>query len=178
MAVIEMEKAPEKAFTASVEPTSSESDDSGHGEHGNVLTQTFGTSANKDLQRLLSNRQIQLFAIGGTIGGAIFLALGGALAQGGPGSLFLGYAIHIIFQGMVTNCAAEMTSFMPVAAAFIQHATKWVDPAWGFMVGWNYYIYIATGIPFELVSTSLILGYWRDDIPVAAVICVLIVIYM
>ena len=95
------------------------------------------TVPSDNLRRHLTSRQIQILAIGGTVGGAVFIALGGALANGGPGSLFLAYCIQIIFMGMVTNCEAEMTSFMPVPAAFIQHATKWVDEAYGFMVGWN-----------------------------------------
>ncbi len=104
--------------------------------------------------------------------------MGGALAKGGPGSLFLGYLIHACVQALTTTCEAEMSCFMPVTAGFIQHATKWVDESWGFMVGWNYFIYMALGIPFELVSTSIILGFWSDNIPIVAVILVLMFIYM
>lgn len=130
------------------------------------------------LHRRLTTHQIQLLTIGGAIGSGVFVALGGALATGGPASLLLGYLVQICLIGMANNCVAEMVCFMPVPGAFIQHATRWVDPALGFMVGWNYYFYIALGIPFELVGTSLILGFWRDDIPVAAVICVLAAIYV
>ncbi|KAL7762525.1 hypothetical protein ACKLNR_009060 [Fusarium oxysporum f. sp. zingiberi] len=130
------------------------------------------------LHRRLTTHQIQLLTIGGAIGSGVFVAMGGALATGGPASLILGYLLQTCLIGMANNCVAEMVCFMPVPAAFIQHATRWVDPALGFMVGWNYYFYIALGIPFELVGTSLILGFWRDDIPVAAVICVLAAIYV
>jgi yeast amino acid transporter len=103
--------------------------------------------------------------------------MGSSLTKGGPGSLLMGYLVHIWFQAIVTSCSAEMDTFMPVSASFIQHASRWVDPALGFMVGWNYYIYISMGVPFELVSTQIIMGYWRDDIPIAAVICVLALLY-
>ncbi len=43
-----------------------------------------------DLQRRLGNRQIQLLAIGGTIGTALFVSIGGALAKVSNSSLFSG----------------------------------------------------------------------------------------
>lgn len=43
------------------------------------------------LQRRLNNRQIQLIAIGGSIGTALFVSIGGGLNKGGPGSLLLAY---------------------------------------------------------------------------------------
>ena len=46
------------------------------------------------LQRRLGNRQIQLIAIGGSIGTALFVSIGGGLNKGGPGSLFLAYVIY------------------------------------------------------------------------------------
>lgn len=166
-----------EAMTTSHSRSNSSQEPASHHHVGSIVTDTLTPSADFHVQRRLNNRQIQMNAIGGTIGGALFIAMGSALAHGGPGSLFLGYFTHIWFQAITAICSAEMDTFMPVSAAFIQHASRWVDPALGFMVGWNYYIYIALGIPFEMVSTSLILGFWRDDIPVAAVICAMIVFY-
>ena len=139
--------------------------------------QSFTIPVSSQLQRRLNNRQIQLFAIGGTIGQAVFVSLGTPLAQGGPGSLLLGYIIYSLIMGMVVNCSAEMVTFMPVPGALIQHAGKWVDEAFGFMVGWNYFFWFALTLPFELVGASLVMGFWRDDIPVAAVISAMIVFY-
>ncbi|KAJ6002598.1 hypothetical protein N7451_005145 [Penicillium sp. IBT 35674x] len=62
-----------------------------------------------------------------------------------------------------------MNTLHPVPGGFIRLAGKWVDDAMGFMVGWNFFIYEALMIPFEITAISLILSYWRDDIPVAAV---------
>lgn len=138
----------------------------------------FKIDSNNQLHRKLTGRQIQLFAIGGTIGSGVFLAMGSALAKGGAASLFLAYVFYSCIVGMVNNSAAEMATFMPINAAFIRHPSKWVDQAWGFMVGWNYFIYVCLGLPFEITGVSIFLTFWRDDIPVAAVICACIVIYM
>lgn len=91
------------------------------------------------LQRRLGNRQIQLIAIGGSIGTALFVSIGSGLERGGPGSLFLAYTIYSLFLGMINNCIAEMTIYQPVSGGFIRLAGKWVDEAWGFMAGWNFF---------------------------------------
>lgn len=96
------------------------------------------------LQRHLGNRQIQLIAIGGSIGTALFVSIGSGLHHGGPGSLFLAYTIYSIFLGLVNNCIAEMTILYPVSGGFIRLAGKFVDEAFGFMAGWNFFIYEAS----------------------------------
>lgn len=135
-------------------------------------------SDNSDnLHRRLSNRQIQLIAIGGTIGTALFVSIGNGLAAGGPGSLFLAYALYCLVLACVNNCTAEMMVFQPVSGGFIRLAGHWVDDALGFMVGWNFFFYEALLIPFEITAISLVLDFWRDDIPVAAVCAAVIVLY-
>ncbi|KAK4541662.1 hypothetical protein LTR36_007806 [Oleoguttula mirabilis] len=137
-----------------------------------------GTIENVDqLQRRLGNRQIQLIAIGGSIGTALFVSIGTGLARGGPGSLFLAYLFYSCMLGLVNNCIAEMTVLMPVSGGFIRMAGKWVDDAFGFMAGWNFFIYEALLIPFEISALNLVLSYWRDDIPVWAVCLACIVLY-
>lgn len=69
------------------------------------------------LHRRLNNRQIQLIAIGGSIGTAIFVTVGSGLAKGGPGSLFLAYLIYSCFLGLVNNGIAELTVLYPVSGA-------------------------------------------------------------
>jgi amino acid transporter len=91
-----------------------------------------------NLQRHLNNRQIQLIAIGGSIGTGLFISIGTGLYNGGPGSLLLAYAVQSMFLAMVNNCIAEMSTAYPVSGGFIRLAGKWVDEALGFMVGWNF----------------------------------------
>lgn len=129
------------------------------------------------LERRLENRQIQLIAIGGSIGTALFITIGNGLAAGGPASLLLAYSGYCLILACINNCIAEMNTWHPVSGGFIRLAGKWVDDALGFMVGWNFFIYEALMIPFEITAINLILNYWRDDIPVAAVCAACIVLY-
>lgn len=129
------------------------------------------------LRRRLGNRHIQLVAIGGSIGTGLFIAIGTGLRKGGPASLLIAFAIEAIIVSMLNNCLAEMTTYMPVSGGFIRLAGQWVDEAWGFMAGWNFFIYMALTVPFEICAVSVLLEYWRSDIPVAAVCVACIVVY-
>jgi amino acid transporter len=35
---------------------------------------------------------------------------------------------------------AEMTIFMPVVGGWVRMGSKWVDEAYGFMAGWNFFV--------------------------------------
>lgn len=129
------------------------------------------------LQRRLGNRQIQLLAIGGSIGTALFVSIGTGLYQGGPGSLFLAYLIYSCILGLVNNCMAEMATLHPVSGGFIRMAGKWVDDALGFTAGWNFFFYEALLIPFEITALTQVLGFWSDNIPAGAICAACIVLY-
>lgn len=130
-----------------------------------------------ELQRHLGNRQIQLIAIGGSIGTALFVSIGGALNKAGPGSLFMAYTFYSLVMGMVNNSIAEMSIYMPVSGGFIRLAGHWVDEALGFAAGWNFFLYEALLIPFEITALHTVLSFWRDDIPVWGVAIAVIILY-
>ncbi|KAI1805611.1 amino acid permease/ SLC12A domain-containing protein [Daldinia bambusicola] len=159
---------PEKAMSDEKKSESSDAD---------IRETLVEVSTENQLFRHLGNRQIQLIAVGGSIGTALFVSIGGGLAKGGPGSLLIGYTIYAIMVGMVNNSMAEMVTYMPVSGSFIRMAGRWVDEALGFMAGWNFFLYEACLIPFEISAINLVLGYWRDDIPPAAICVACIVLY-
>ncbi|TLD36020.1 general amino acid permease agp2 [Venturia nashicola] len=129
------------------------------------------------LHRRLSNRQIQFIAIGGSIGTALFVSIAWGLFEGGPASLLLGFSIYACMLALVNSCMAEMTVFMPVSGGFIRLAGKWVDEAFGFAVGWNFFLYEAILIPFEISALNVVITYWSDKIPLAAICVACIVLY-
>ncbi|KAJ1334239.1 hypothetical protein MN608_04246 [Microdochium nivale] len=135
------------------------------------------TTHTGQLHRRLDNRQIQLIAIGGSIGTALFVSIRSGLRGGGPASLLIAYVGYSIVVAGINNCMAEMGVLQPVSGGFIRMAGKWVDDAFGFMAGWNFFLYEALLIPFEITALNVVLSFWRDDIPAAAVICVCILMY-
>jgi amino acid transporter len=144
---------------------------SGDVQHGEVHENS------DDLQRHLGNRQIQLIAIGGSIGTALFVSIGGALNKAGPLGILMAYTFQSCVMALVNNSMAEMAVYMPVSGGFVRMAGKWVDEALGFAAGYNFFFYEALLIPFEITALNLVLSFWRDDIPVWAVCIAVIILY-
>ncbi|KAI6801886.1 putative amino acid permease [Hortaea werneckii] len=137
-----------------------------------------GENENADgLHRRLKNRQIQLLAIGGSIGTALFVSIGTGLQHAGPANLLIAFIIQSCMLALVNNCIAEMTVTYPVSGGFVRLAGKWVDDAFGFMAGWNFFFYEAFLIPFEITALHTVLTFWRDDIPVWAVCIACVILY-
>jgi AAT family amino acid transporter len=79
------------------------------------------TNADK-LARRLSARQVQMIAIGGTIGTGLFLGTGTSLSKGGPASTLIAYAICGVIVFVTMLCLGEMAAFVPVAGSFCTYA--------------------------------------------------------
>ncbi|KAK2733923.1 hypothetical protein FQN55_003112 [Onygenales sp. PD_40] len=117
------------------------------------------------LARKLSARQVQMIAIGGTIGTGLFLGTGKSLATGGPASMLIAYAIvgAIVFITMLS--LGEMAAFIPIAGSFCTFAGRFVDDAFGFALTWNYWFNDAVATAADLVALQLLLQYWSDNFP-------------
>lgn len=74
------------------------------------------------LSRRLSPRQVQMIAIGGTIGTGLYLGTGRALATGGPASMLLAYAICGAIVLVTMLSLGEMVAFIPVTGSFCTFA--------------------------------------------------------
>ncbi|KAJ5083374.1 hypothetical protein N7456_012801 [Penicillium angulare] len=117
------------------------------------------------LARRLSARQVQMIAIGGTIGTGLFLGVGESLATGGPASTLIAYAVcgAIVFITML--CLGEMAAFVPVAGSFCTYAGRFVDDALGFALTWNYWFNDAVSTASDIIALQLLLQYWTDNFP-------------
>lgn len=132
---------------------------------------------NDHLHRRLNNRQIQLIAIGGSIGTALFVSISSGLMHGGPGSLFLAYALYSVVLALINNGVAEMTTLYPVSGGYVRLAGHFVDEAFGYMAGWNFLLYEALSIPFEITALTTVLGFWSDRIPPWSIPIACIILY-
>ncbi len=84
------------------------------------------------LARKLSARQVQMIAIGGTIGTGLFLGTGKSLATGGPASMLIAYAIVGGIVLLTMLALGEMAAFVPIAGSFCTFAGRYVDDSLGF----------------------------------------------
>ncbi|MEA4902303.1 amino acid permease [Desulfitobacterium sp.] len=127
----------------------------------NVTLQTHETQ----LRRSLKSRHLSLISLGGTIGTGLFLASGGAIHQAGSGGALIAYAAIGVMVYYLMTSLAEMAAYIPVAGSFRVYATRFVDPAFGFAIGWNYWYNWAITIAAELSAVVLIMKFWFPDSP-------------
>ena len=113
-----------------------------------------------ELKRGLQSRHITMISLGGTIGTGLFLASGSAVATAGPGGTLLAYALIGVMVYFLMTSLGEMAAFMPTSGSFSTYATRFVDPALGFALGWNYWYNWAITIAAEIAAVSIIMKYW------------------
>ncbi|RFU28746.1 hypothetical protein B7463_g7591, partial [Scytalidium lignicola] len=114
------------------------------------------------LHRKLKGRHMQMIAIGGAIGAGLFVGSGSALNAGGPGSLVIDFIIIGVMLLCTVNALGELAALYPVAGSFFNYSVRFIDPAWGFAMGWNYAMNWLVVLPFELTAAGITIAFWTD----------------
>lgn len=94
-------------------------------------------TAHSGLARKLKGRHLQMIAIGGSIGTGLFVASGKALHAGGPASLLIAFSIVGAMLYCTCQALGELAVIFPIAGSFSSWATRFLDPSWGFAMGWK-----------------------------------------
>ncbi|KAL7624798.1 hypothetical protein AAE478_004012 [Parahypoxylon ruwenzoriense] len=124
------------------------------------------------LNRGLKSRHIQFMALSGAIGTGLFVGSGQVLSLAGPLSAFLAYLITAANVYCVIQSIGEMATYLPLPGAVPVYASRYVDEALGFVLGWNYWYQLAIGCPLEVTVSVVIVDYWPNDIPKTALITI------
>lgn len=119
---------------------------------------------NKKLKRGLSNRHIQLIALGGAIGTGLFLGIGQAAVLSGP-SAILGYAIAGLIAFFIMRQLGEMVVQEPVSGSFSYFANKYWGSFAGYASGWNYWVLYLLVSMAELTAIGHYVQFWWPEIP-------------
>lgn len=117
-----------------------------------------------NLKHGLSNRHIQLIALGGAIGTGLFLGISQSIKLAGP-SVILGYAIAGFIAFLMMRQLGEMVVQEPVSGSFSHFAYKYWGSFAGFMSGWNYWVLNILVCMAELSAIGLYIQYWWPEIP-------------
>ncbi|KAG5763062.1 hypothetical protein H9Q72_008855 [Fusarium xylarioides] len=121
-------------------------------------------TATSALARELKGRHLQMIAFGGAIGTGLFITSGSALHQGGPGSVLLSYIVIGALQYCTMQSLAELCVIFPIAGSFSAFSTRFLDPSWGFSMGWNYCLQWLFTLPLEIIAGAFTITYWNEDI--------------
>ncbi|TFK30623.1 amino acid permease [Coprinopsis marcescibilis] len=114
------------------------------------------------LVRQLKNRHIAMISIGGVIGTGLFLGTAIALQNGGPVGLLLGYIAMGTICYSVMISLGEMIAFLPIQGGHIKLAERFINPAFSFAMGWNYWYNWTIVLPAELSAASVLISYWAS----------------
>lgn len=124
-----------------------------------------GNANTPGLRKSFKARHLTMIALGGSIGTGLFLASGGAIASSGPGGALLAYtAVGIMVYFLMTSLG-ELATYLPDSGSFSTYGTRFVSPAFGFAIGWNFWYNWAVTIAAELSAATVIIKYWFPDSP-------------
>lgn len=116
------------------------------------------------LKRKLSNRHIQLIALGGAIGTGLFLGIGPAAVLAGP-AVILGYGFAGVIAFFIMRQLGEMVVEEPVSGSFSYFAYRYWGRFAGYASGWNYWILYILVSMSELTAVGIYIQYWWPEIP-------------
>ncbi|MEF2096389.1 amino acid permease [Bacillus sp. CFBP9009] len=119
----------------------------------------------QELKRGLKSRHLTMISIGGAIGTGLFLSSGAAIHTAGPGGALLAYALVGAMVYFVMTSLGELAAFMPTSGSFSTYGSKFVDPAFGFALGWTYWFNWSMTIAAELAASTMIMKFWFPNSP-------------
>ncbi|MFK9094594.1 amino acid permease [Bacillus salipaludis] len=117
------------------------------------------------LKRAMKSRHLFMMSLGGIIGTGLFLGSGYAIGEAGPAGAILAYLVGGLLMYLAMVCLGELSVVMPVSGSFQAHATKFIGPATGFVVGWIYWLSWALYVGLEFVAAGLLMKRWFPDVP-------------
>lgn len=132
-------------------------------------------TATTALARKLKGRHMQMISFGAAIGAGLFIATGTSLYKGGPANLVLSFIVLGTVQYFTVQSLCELCVLFPVTGSFSAFATRFIDPSWGFAIGWNYFMLWLFVLPLELIAGALAVSYWSDAIPKTILVTVFLV---
>lgn len=131
-----------------------------------------------DLKRGLSNRHLQLIAIGGAIGTGLFMGSGKTISVAGP-SVILIYAVIGFMLFFVMRAMGEMLLANLSYKSLRDAVSDILGPSAGFITGWTYWFcWIVTGMA-DIVAITGYTQYWWPHAPLwLPGVCVIILLFV
>ncbi|KHN98621.1 general amino acid permease AGP3 [Metarhizium album ARSEF 1941] len=167
---------PQSTEKSHVEPGAGDSSADNHDDEiANTPFNTYGShhdvgetsliDPDSGVKRGLENRHLSMMALAGIIGPGLLVGAGGALNNGGPASLLIGFGVIGIIAFAIMQSLGEVTTLFPGGGSFVSLAERMVDKSFSVAVGWNYFIIWAAVLANEYNVICGILTYWTPHVP-------------
>lgn len=120
--------------------------------------------SNGELKRNLSNRHLQLIAIGGAIGTGLFMGSGKIISISGS-SVILVYSIIGFFLFFVMRAMGEMLLSNLRFKSFADIVATYLGDKAGFVLSWSYWLSWSVAVIGDVVVVAGFFQYWYPDTP-------------
>ena len=118
----------------------------------------------EELKRGLSDRHIQMIALGGAIGVGLFYGSATTIKLTGP-AITLAYLLGGIMIFIIMRALGEMAVAEPVSGSFSSYANRYLGRFGGFLTGWTYwFLWIVVGMA-EISAFGIYVQFWFPGIP-------------
>ncbi|MBL3717246.1 amino acid permease [Lactococcus garvieae] len=128
-------------------------------------TANNGPTTTTQVKRGLKHRHLTMIALGGTIGTGLFVASGATISQAGPFGALVAYGAIGLMVFFLMTSLGEMASYLPLSGSFASFADRYVDEAFGFAMGWNYWFNSAITVAVEAATVGVIMQFWLPHVP-------------
>ncbi|WP_044087747.1 amino acid permease [Bifidobacterium bombi] len=115
--------------------------------------------------RGLKIRHVSMIALGGCIGTGLFMTSGSTISTAGPGGGLVAYTAMGLMIYFLMTSLGELATNMPVSGSFATYSAKYVDPALGFAMGWDYWLNWAIAGAVDISTAALLVQYWLPQTP-------------
>ncbi len=130
-------------------------------------------SSDEHLQRNLSNRHIQLIALGGAIGTGLFMGSGKTIHLAGP-SIMVVYMVIGTFMYFVMRAMGEMLLHNLKYKSFMDFSHDLIGPWAGYFAGWTYWVLWVVIAIGDMVVVTGYFDFWIKNIYVSMVCTVVL----
>ncbi|KAK8249118.1 AAT family amino acid transporter [Phyllosticta capitalensis] len=127
-----------------------------------------------ELKRNFKPRHMAMISLGGCLGSGVFVSSGKALRYGSFPGFLIGWVLIALSMILALRVLSEASILFPTSGSFIDHASRFVDPALGFACGFCLWLAWTVSVASEGAIFSIVISYWTDAIPVP----VLMTIYL
>ncbi len=134
-------------------------------------------SENTKLKKSLTNRHMQMIAIGGAIGVGLFYGSADAIKLAGP-SIIFAYLIGGIFILFIMRALGELATDNPNSGSFSEYANRYFGRFAGFFTGWTYWLQCTLSIMTEITAIGIYVQFWTPGFPkwMTSLICLIVLL--
>lgn len=116
------------------------------------------------MKRNLNARQMQMIALGGTIGVGLFMGANTTIKWTGP-SVLIAYGIVGLLLYLIMRALGEMLYVDPDTGSFAKFATEYMHPIFGYLTAWsNVFQFVVVGMS-EMIAIGGYLEFWWPNLP-------------